>query len=156
MLTTSTRASFLSEFPVSQQYTTIDETLGISVPSSLQVAIITAVPGSVLVELMDSSAKASVASEFNAGVTPAWYNSMQPDVKSWFEQFAREMSTGSPVFTVTSTSNSAAGTGEGSVEGPAAASSSSKAVGARPTGADWNVVASAVALAGVVGIGIAL
>lgn len=158
ILTTATRGSFLSQNPISQEFTTVSETLGISVPSSLQVAIITAVPASVLVKLINPSARCSLAEAFQAGSTPAWYTSMPADVRSWFEQFAGELSTGSPVFTVTSTPSATATAepGDSVVEGPAAETSTSHAMAARQTGADWGVAASAVALAGVLGVGIAL
>lgn len=114
---------------------------------------------------MNPAARSSVASEFEAGNTPAWYSSIPPDVKSWFEQFAGEMATGSPAFTVTSTPTPAAtadiagGTAAtgGSVDDDSApATTSSKALASRPTGADWSVLASAVGFAGVLGIGVAL
>lgn len=115
----------------------------------------TAVPASVIVDLvMDPSYKSSMASEFQAGNTPAWYTSMPADVQSWFEQFAKEMSTGSPVFTVSSTPIPTTAVVDDT--GNAAASSSSKGLAARPTGADWNVLGSAVVVAGVLGLGIAL
>lgn len=105
---------------------------------------------------MNPAARSSVASEFEAGNTPAWYSSIPPDIKSWFQQFAAEMATGSPVFTVTSTPTPAATTGGSVDDDSAPATTSSKALAARPTGADWSVVASAVAFAGVLGVGVAL
>lgn len=151
------RNSFLSANPVSAEFSTVSETLGISVPSSLQIAIMTAVPASVIIDLMNPVAQSSMQSEFQAGNTPAWYTSMPADVQSWFEAFAKEKATGSPVFTVTSTSTTATGASHETADGAAASSSSSSGLAARPTGGPgWAVVANAVAFAGVIGVGIAL
>lgn len=45
--------------------------------------ILTAVPASVLVQLVNSSARSSIAGEFKAGNTPAWYQALPSDVKNY-------------------------------------------------------------------------
>jgi hypothetical protein len=45
----------------------------------------TAVPSSVYSALLDASGRASIASEFSAGHTPAWYSSLPADAKSYIE-----------------------------------------------------------------------
>lgn len=49
-------------------------TLGLSIPESLRAQIMTAVPMSVVVKLVgDVEYRESVASEFQAGNTPQWF-----------------------------------------------------------------------------------
>lgn len=48
-------------------------TLAISIPTSLRNEILTAVPASVVIQLVNSGYRESMASEFAAGSTPAWY-----------------------------------------------------------------------------------
>lgn len=72
-LTLNSSNEWLSLFPVSQMVTVPTETLGIDIPSSLMGVILTAVPGSVVLQLIDPNARASVANEFQEGRTPGWY-----------------------------------------------------------------------------------
>jgi hypothetical protein len=67
------RNGMLTANPITQQYTRPTVTLGISIPDTLRVAIMTAVPGSVIVDLMNESRRSQVASQFAAGNTPQWY-----------------------------------------------------------------------------------
>ncbi|KAH8881398.1 hypothetical protein GQ53DRAFT_888442 [Thozetella sp. PMI_491] len=145
---------WLSKNPVTQQFTRPTETLAISVPASLQVAIMTAVPATVIIELMNPTARASVASEFAAGHTPSWYQTLPPDVKSFFESMAAQLSTGGGIYTVTPTPTATAGADDN--PGAAAASSTSSAYAAKATGLDRGVLAGVVGLAGVLGVAIAL
>lgn len=48
-------------------------TLGISIPETLRAQIYTAVPPAELVKLMKNSYRSSLAADFAAGSTPAWY-----------------------------------------------------------------------------------
>ena len=54
-------------------------------PASLLGPIITGVPVSVLVELAQSSLRSSIASEFKAGNTPQWYQTLPTAVKIYIE-----------------------------------------------------------------------
>jgi hypothetical protein len=60
-------------------------TLGISIPSSLRNEIIMAVPADVIIKLVDSGYRSSVASDFAAGSTPSWYQvSLQSHKRVYF------------------------------------------------------------------------
>jgi hypothetical protein len=143
-------------------------TLGISIPDNLRHEIITAVPPSILVQLMNHSYRSSVASDFQAGNTPSWYDvssskvpksvdniltslqNLEPNVKTFFEGMASDIQGGSAVFTRTSTP-----TAEPSAEGEAPATSTSSDF-AQPTGADRSVMVGAIGMAGVLGVALAL
>ena len=49
------------------------ETLGLDMPSSMIIPMITAVPASVIIQLMNTKSRSSVRAQFDAGNTPAWY-----------------------------------------------------------------------------------
>ncbi|KAI1880317.1 hypothetical protein JX265_001938 [Neoarthrinium moseri] len=128
-------------------------TLGISIPQELKYEIMTAIPPDVIIKLMDQSYRASVASGFAAGSTPAWYRSLNPELKTFFEGMAKEIKTGSAVFTVTSTPTNA---GSPDATGESVASSSSSAVAAAPTSVGREMAASIIALAGAAGVALVL
>jgi hypothetical protein len=54
-------------------------------PPSLIGPIITGVPVSILVELAQPALRSSIASEFRAGNTPQWYQTLTTAVKSYIE-----------------------------------------------------------------------
>jgi len=54
-------------------------------PASLIGPIITGVPVSVIVELAQPALRSSIASEFKAGHTPQWYETLPTAVKSYIE-----------------------------------------------------------------------
>jgi len=127
-------------------------------PATLIGAIMTAVPASVLVDLAkQGSAFSSIASEFKAGNTPAWYESMPQDVKSYVKALASQKAAGKVNLSATPTPVKWAGT---STEGPEETakgdvkSSKSKGLAAKPTQAPlvWNVAAAV----GLVGVALAL
>ncbi|KXJ87093.1 hypothetical protein Micbo1qcDRAFT_208490 [Microdochium bolleyi] len=63
-------------------------TLGIAVPETLKAQIYTAIPPTVLVQLMNNSYRSSVAANFAAGSTPAWYQSLSPELQTFFASAA--------------------------------------------------------------------
>ncbi|CAH0040788.1 unnamed protein product [Clonostachys solani] len=67
--------------------------VAIEVPKSLQNDILTAVQPSILLSLLDLDYRTQVASEFHAGNTPGWYETIKPDVKSFFAQFVQHKET---------------------------------------------------------------
>ncbi|EEA27252.1 hypothetical protein TMatcc_004463 [Talaromyces marneffei ATCC 18224] len=57
-------------------------------------AIMTAVPLSVLGNLLDSSSRSSLASEFQNGSTPAWYQSLPASIKSYISEVNSQIHAG--------------------------------------------------------------
>ncbi|KAI1490908.1 hypothetical protein F5X96DRAFT_669265 [Biscogniauxia mediterranea] len=139
--------SYVGQLSLEPVATRPSVTLGISVPETLRAEIISAVPASIIIKLVNPQYRASVAADFAAGNTPGWYQSLPPDVKTFFEGMAKDIRTGSAVFTVTSTPTPTA-TAEGG-DAPVITSSSDMAM---PTGADRGVMASVVGMAGVLGV----
>ncbi|KAK2756526.1 hypothetical protein FQN54_005419 [Arachnomyces sp. PD_36] len=115
-------------------------------PQSLVGAILTAVPGDVVADLMNPLARDSLASAFQAGDMPDWYNSLPTGVKSYFSEVAAQMTASNVAFQPTGAI--ATGAPEGSLR-----TTSSEALGSRPTGA---VAGSFLVAAGVLGAAIAL
>ncbi|KAK6218794.1 hypothetical protein LQW54_002720 [Pestalotiopsis sp. IQ-011] len=128
-------------------------TLGVSIPADLRTEIMTAVPMDVLVKLMNPTYRESVASDFAAGNTPSWYQTLNPELKTFFETIAKDIKTGSAVFTVSSTP-----TVTGTVEATddSVASSSSSGLAAAPTGIGRDLAASILAMAGAAGVALIL
>ncbi|KAI4592966.1 hypothetical protein KJ359_010219 [Pestalotiopsis sp. 9143b] len=106
-------------------------TLGVSIPADLRTEIMTAVPMDVLVKLMNPTYRESVASDFAAGNTPGWYQTLDPELKTFFETIAKDIKTGSAVFTMSSTPT-VTGTAEATED--SVASSSSSGLAPSPTG----------------------
>lgn len=74
----------------------------------------TDVPLSVLGELLDPNARSSLASEFKAGTTPGWYQSLPPSIRSYLNivhtqiaEGALSANTSAPLPTSTSTARGA-------------------------------------------------
>ncbi|KAI5920925.1 hypothetical protein F4810DRAFT_713123 [Camillea tinctor] len=143
--------SYIGQMSIQPMATKPSVTLGISVPETLRAEIISAVPASIIIKLVNPQYRESVASDFAAGSTPGWYQSLPPDVKTFFEGMAKDIRTGSAVFTVTSTPTPTA-TAEGG-DAPVPTSSSDMAM---PTGADRGVMAGVVGMAGILGIALVL
>jgi hypothetical protein len=73
-LTEASRHSYAGTVSVSALFPSPTVTLGISIPASLRNEIITAVPASIIIQLMmNPDYRESVASDFQAGKTPEWY-----------------------------------------------------------------------------------
>ncbi|CAG8097009.1 unnamed protein product [Penicillium salamii] len=65
-----------------------------SPPRSLIGEILSAVPVSVIWELINPEQRKSLASQFNAGTTPAWYSALPTDVKSYMSVVRSQISDG--------------------------------------------------------------
>jgi hypothetical protein len=125
-------------------------------PRSLIPQVITALPPSVLIELVIPAQRSALASQFKAGSTPAWYASLPADVQSYLSVVKSQISEGALTATTglayqtatASATGTATETGTGASAGGATATSTSSkgmAAAARPTG---------VLMAGGVGMGV--
>ncbi|EDP52337.1 hypothetical protein KXV68_001316 [Aspergillus fumigatus] len=119
-------------------------------PRSLIPEVITALPPSVLMELIIPSQRSALASQFKAGSTPAWYASLSSDVQSYLSVVKSQISEGALTATTglayqTAATASATGTAKENSAGRATSTSKGMAAAARPTG---------VLMAGGVGIGV--
>jgi hypothetical protein len=120
-------------------------------PSSLVGVIITAVPASVLVQLAQPSLRSSIASEFRAGNTPAWYQTLPPPVKSYIESLQTQIAGGGVNLSATPTEASA--TGPDSDSNGGVSTTSSKALAAQETA---SLAVNFAAVMGILGLAIAL
>ncbi|RJE21401.1 hypothetical protein PHISCL_06271 [Aspergillus sclerotialis] len=123
-------------------------------PRSLIPQIISAVPPTVLVDLVNPARRSSLASEFKAGNTPSWYGSLPTDVKSYLSVVKKQISEGA----LTATTGLAYQTQEASTTTTVASSTSTStseglaAPAARQTGLGM----SAMGALGVVGAALVL
>jgi hypothetical protein len=156
--TTSTIENLLITFP-SSEHLTANATSGANFanisppPKSLIGEIISAVPMTVLWELIDQESRRSLASEFSAGTTPAWYSSLPSDVKSYMSVVRSQVKAGVLTQTPTPTATGTA-TGSQTGTGTAAATgstSTSKGLAAQPT-----AITAVVGALGVLGLALAL
>ncbi|OCL15456.1 hypothetical protein AOQ84DRAFT_278919, partial [Glonium stellatum] len=92
-------------------------------PSSIVNMILTAIPGSVIGELINPAERSSLASGFKAGNTPSWYQNLPEPVKSYVTNILQQMSA------------RGGSTGLSGALATKAGHSSLKAIAARPTGA---------------------
>ena len=129
-------------------------------PKSLIPEILSVVPVSVIWELINPAERSSLASQFKAGTTPAWYTALPSDVQDYMSVVKSQISAGALTAT-TSELNTAANTGTAatatatSTSGGSASSTSSKgaaAQAAQPTG----LTVSALGALGVLGLALAL
>src|SRR6266487_2906567 len=95
-------------------------------PPTLIAAIMTAVPPSVLLQLIQPTLRSSIADEFKSGNTPAWYQSLPDDVKGYVGCLQKQIAGGGV--------NLGAVPTEATQTGEAVVSSTSKAWAARSTG----------------------
>ncbi|GFF33851.1 hypothetical protein IFM46972_04028 [Aspergillus udagawae] len=121
-------------------------------PRSLIPEVITALPPSVLMELIIPSQRSALASQFKAGSTPAWYASLPSNVQNYLSVVKSQISEGALTATTglayqTAATASATGTATETGKSAGGATSTSKGMGAaaRPTG---------VLMAGGVGMGV--
>lgn len=104
----------------------------------------------VLWELIDQESRRSLASDFSAGTTPAWYSSLPSDVKSYMSVVRSQINAGALTATATPTGTaSQTGTGTASATG---SSSTSSGMAAQPTA----LTATVVGALGVLGLALAL
>lgn len=131
-------------------------------PKSLIPEILSVVPVSVIWELINPPERSSLASQFKAGSTPAWYSALPSDVKSYMSVVKSQISDGALTATTglanvqTTAANTAAtatatSTGGDSDSGSASSSSSTGAA-AQSTG----LTVSAMGALGVLGLALAL
>ena len=120
--------------------------------------VISVVPMSVVWELMDPQSRSSLAQQFSAGTTPAWYSSLPTDVKSYMTVVRAQISGGALTATTglayasqTSAASTATGTATGA-SGTGSSSSSSSGLAAHPT----VMTGSLIGALGVLGLAVAL
>jgi hypothetical protein len=126
-----------------------------SPPKALIGEILSVVPVSVIWELINPDQRSSLASQFKAGTTPAWYNALPTDVKSYMSVVKSQISdgaltatTGLAYQTKSQTQTPAQSTATGTQSGATSTSSSAAA----PTG----LTVSVVGALGVLGLALAL
>lgn len=102
-------------------------------PASVLPILITAVPMSVMGDLVDPQSRSSLASEFQAGNTPGWYQSLPTGVKSYLSVVHSQIQEGALQATTSL---------------PLSTSSGGAAAPAVPTGALAANIAGAVGIAG--------
>ncbi|KAJ5211369.1 hypothetical protein N7472_001508 [Penicillium cf. griseofulvum] len=127
-------------------------------PRSLIPEILSVVPVSVIWELINPAERSSLASQFKAGTTPAWYNALPLDVKDYMSVVKSQISAGALTATASET-NPTANSGAAATAATAtdansgsASSTSSKGTAAQPTG----LTVSALGALGVLGLALAL
>lgn len=121
--------------------------------------MLSAVPVTVLWELVIPTQRSSLADQFNSGHTPDWYKSLPANVKSYFSEVKSQVDAG--LLTATPTSNTAASptatasaTPSSSPSGSPTPSASQGLAPARPTGGA--LTASVAGAIGVLGVVLAL
>lgn len=117
-------------------------------PRSLIPQVFAAVPASVLLDLLDPSKRTDLASELKAGSTPAWYQSLPPDVKNYMGTVRSQISEGALTKTTGPTNTEASAT-EGAPTATETGGSNQNAA-ARGRG---NVQVGVVEVLAVVGVG---
>lgn len=154
---------FVSIFSNQAQKNHSKRTLKAITNSFLHVYLLTPnkVPATVLVDLVQPSLRASIASEFKAGNTPAWYATLPVPVKSYIEALASQIAGSSvnlsatPSKVVLSGPTTPAASGTAGAAGGTAKSTSSKAA-AQTVGVDRSVGWMAGCAVGILGVAVAL
>ncbi|KAL2826311.1 hypothetical protein BDW59DRAFT_161150 [Aspergillus cavernicola] len=145
----------LSMFPSATSYTANFTAPGgnlIQPPPSLIGAIITAVPPTVLAQLLLPTGRSSIASEFQAGNTPSWYEHLPSDVKSYVLAMKSQVSAGNVNLSATPTQVPPASAATGNEEdenGDSPGTETSSGLAARATG---EVAARLVSVLGLLGL----
>lgn len=128
-------------------------------PKAMIQEILSVVPMSVYWELMDPQSRSSLAQQFSAGTTPAWYSSLPTDVKSYMTVVRAQISGGALTATTglayaskTSAASAATGTATDASASGAGSSSSSSGLAAHPT----VMTGSLIGALGVLGLAVAL
>ncbi|KAL4863445.1 hypothetical protein BDV12DRAFT_206451 [Aspergillus spectabilis] len=148
----------LSFFPSATPFTVAFTAPGgnlVQPPSSLIAEIITAVPPTVLAQLLLPTGRSSIASEFQAGNTPSWYENLPSEVKSYVLAIKSQAGAGNVNLSATPTEvpTAAAESGDDSENGDVPATETSEGLGARATG---EVAASLVSVVGLLGLAVML
>ncbi|KAJ5538655.1 hypothetical protein N7494_008134 [Penicillium frequentans] len=109
-------------------------------PKALIPEILSVVPLTVVGELIDAQSRSSLASQFKAGTTPAWYSSLPADVKNYMSVVRLQIKDGALTATTGLGYQTTATTGAGATAATATATgsattstSTSSGVAARPT-----------------------
>ncbi|KAL4799191.1 hypothetical protein BDV19DRAFT_294224 [Aspergillus venezuelensis] len=153
----------LSAFPSATPYTVNYTAPGgnlLQPPSSLINDIITAVPPTVLAQLMMPSGRSSIASDFSAGNTPTWYEDLPSEVKSYVLAMKSQAAAGdvdlnttrTPAPTSTGSSDSEDGSASGE-SGDSPATETSSGLAPHATG---EVAASLLGALGLLGLAVVL
>lgn len=132
-------------------------------PESLIAEIISVVPLTVIWELINQQSRSSLASQFTAGMTPAWYSSLPADVKNYMSVVKSQISGGALTATTglayettstsTSTSTDTVASATGSTKTASESSSTSSGLGvSQPTA----LTASVFGALGVLGLALVL
>jgi hypothetical protein len=160
-LTRTHSDQLLSFFPSATPFTANFTVPGgnlIQPPSSIINDIITGIPPTVLAQLLIPTARSSIASEFQAGNTPDWYNDLPSEVKSYVAAIRSQVGAGNvdlsatptPAPSSSSEDSDSGDSGSGdSDNGDSPASETSSGFAARATG---EVAASLVSIIGLAGI----
>ena len=119
-------------------------------PDTLLNVLITAIPPTVLPQIIMPAGRSSLLSEFQEGNTPSWYNDLPTDVKSYFSAVAAKMT--SDGVTIPTTVDFDFPT-DIEVDGDGEGTATSSGLGSRPTGA---IAGSLAVAAGILGAAIAL
>lgn len=154
-LTSVYRDTLLSMFPSATPYTANFTAPGgnlLQPPSSLMKDMFTAVPPTVLAQLMFPTGRSSVASEFQAGNTPSWYQDLPTDVKSYVLAMKSQVAAGNVDLNATrtpaptSSSSADENDSDSAKDGDSPATETSSGLAAHATGE------VAVSLAGALGL----
>jgi hypothetical protein len=122
-------------------------------PKSLIPEILSVVPVSVIWELINPAERSALGSQFKAGTTPAWYNALPSDVKSYMSVVKAQISDGAHKATTGPTAaNTASVTTATATEGSGSATSTSTGGAAQATG----LTVSVMGALGVLGLALAL
>jgi hypothetical protein len=125
-------------------------------PKSLIGEILSVVPVSAIWELINPDQRSSLASQFKAGTTPAWYNALPTDVKSYMSVVKSQISDGALTATTglayQTTSQTQTQARTTSATGAESAATSTSSSAAAPTG----LTVSVVGALGVLGLALAL
>ncbi|KAJ5161317.1 hypothetical protein N7492_006709 [Penicillium capsulatum] len=127
-------------------------------PKSLIPEILSVVPMPVLWDLINPASRQSLASDFRAGNTPTWYNSLPTDVKNYMSVVREQISGGALTATTglayetTSASTSSASSSTTDTSDRDRSTSTSSGMAAQATG----LTASTIGAIGVIGLALAL
>ncbi|CAG8266547.1 unnamed protein product [Penicillium salamii] len=136
-----------------------------SPPRSLIGEILSAVPVSVIWELINPEQRKSLASQFNAGTTPAWYNALPTDVKSYMSVVRSQISDGALTATTgayaktatqTQTQSQAQSTSATGADSQSASSSSTSTSTSSSAAAPTELTVSVMGALSVLGLALAL
>ncbi|KAF1817337.1 hypothetical protein P152DRAFT_445440 [Eremomyces bilateralis CBS 781.70] len=134
-------------------------------PSSLVSLLITAIPATVLGQIMNPTGRSSIAAEFQAGNTPSWFNELPTEVKSYVGAMQSKINAGNLVESGANAIPSAfggrgGGAGASGADGGAGAESTSSALAPAPTGAlgmgNGMFAAGVAGMVGILGLAIGL